>query len=500
MLFVLLSFTLMVSVTYYLVSRIVERQIFVNAQEAINTAEVSIRSDLKDAEAVLFQVETLIKNWREWGDSYDRLEAYISQLSEEILLGSTWVSGFMNLYGIVDGRFISGLYEIPPIEEYIPEERPWYHTAVAAGDRIGFSPPYTDWETGIPVVSFTKNLFDENGEMLAIIVLDIDFTTMSSYIKSIPFVADSYGILCDENFTILVHPVNEYLYKPMDEASYGETKIAAELREDPGSVSTLLTLDHSGTSVMYIFRRIYNGWYLGIATPVSSYYQSMSSLAITLSVLGAIFTLILGASLIRLSIQKARSEEKNIEKSSFLARMSHEIRTPMNSILGMAELIQRKEVSGEVREYIEIIKQSGGNLLAIINDILDFSKIESGRLDIQNRDYHTASLINDMINMMRPRIVEKSLDFLVNVDSAIPAQLFGDEMRLRQIFTNLLTNAVKYTRKGFVSLDVGMEYIDDTKLKLIFSVKDSGIGVKPEDQGRLFSEFGRVDSKANQDI
>jgi CheY-like chemotaxis protein len=180
--------------------------------------------------------------------------------------------------------------------------------------------------------------------------------------------------------------------------------------------------------------------------------------------------------------------------------MSHEIRTPMNSILGMAELIQRKAVSSEIQEYIQIIHQSGDNLRAIINDILDFSKIESGRLQIQKRDYYIASVINDMINMTRPRIAEKSLDFFVNVDSSIPEQLYGDDMRLRQVLTNLLTNAVKYTRKGFVSLDVKAERIDNASLKLSCMVEDSGIGIKVEDHKFLFSEFARIDAKANQGI
>jgi len=204
--------------------------------------------------------------------------------------------------------------------------------------------------------------------------------------------------------------------------------------------------------------------------------------------------------LIRLSLLKARSDEENLEKSTFLARMSHEIRTPMNSILGMAELIQRKSVSGEIREYIEIMNQSGNNLLAIINDILDFSKIESGRLQIQNRHYSIASVINDLVNMMRPRVAEKSLSFIVNLENTIPAQLYGDDMRLRQILTNLLSNAIKYTQEGYISLDVGMEKIDDTSLKLICAVRDTGVGIRPEDKDRLFNEFARIDDIANRGI
>jgi CheY-like chemotaxis protein len=209
---------------------------------------------------------------------------------------------------------------------------------------------------------------------------------------------------------------------------------------------------------------------------------------------------ILSAILIRLNESRIQSEEKNKDKSSFLARMSHEIRTPMNTILGMTELIQRKNISSEVQEYIDMIHHAGTNLLAIINDILDFSKIESGRLKIEKRNYHIASVINDAINLIRPRAVDKSLDFFVQVNPAIPVELFGDDMRLRQILTNLLTNAVKYTKKGFILLSVDMEPVDKSSIRLICTVRDSGIGIKGEDMERLFTDFTRLDSHINYGI
>ena len=153
-----------------------------------------------------------------------------------------------------------------------------------------------------------------------------------------------------------------------------------------------------------------------------------------------------------------------------------------------------------MHEYISILHQAGQNLLGIINDILDFSRIESNRLNIEKRRYHIASVINDTINVIRPRAAEKSLDLLVNMDSAIPAELVGDDGRLRQILINLLSNAVKYTRKGYILLNVAKEVRPDKTFALIFSVRDSGIGIKPEDLGRLFDDFTRLDTQANQGI
>jgi signal transduction histidine kinase/CheY-like chemotaxis protein/HPt (histidine-containing phosphotransfer) domain-containing protein len=409
---------------------------------------------------------------------------------------SPWAQSTINIYGIINEALLPGLYAMPSPDEFIPQERPWYKAAEAAEGGIGISDPYTDWTTGKPVISLAKTMRDENGEKYGVIALDIDFSIISKYVESIHFTNDGYGFLCDNDFTVIAHPDEENISNQLTDYA-GYPALIRRLLENPGGTFSLRLTNPKGISVMAISRQIYNGWYITLATPITAYYKDVYSMAVTLSVLGTLFMSILIFILIRLSISKARSDEQNIGKSSFLARMSHEIRTPMNSILGMTELMQRKSVSDDLKEYIEIINQSGNNLLAIINDILDFSKIESGRLQIQNRDYQLASVISDMVNIMRPRVSEKSLDFLVNVDSAIPGQLYGDDTRLRQILTNLLSNAVKYTRRGYISLDVGMEMLGENTIKLTFAVLDTGIGIKQEDKKKLFNEFARVDSVAN---
>jgi len=175
-------------------------------------------------------------------------------------------------------------------------------------------------------------------------------------------------------------------------------------------------------------------------------------------------------------------------KSKFLASMSHEIRTPMNAITGMAEVALRKDMPDDIRENIVTIKQAGNNLLSIINDILDISKIESGKLEIIPFDYMLSSLVNDVANIIKMRITNPELKFEINVDSNIPNTLFGDEIRIRQVLLNVLNNAVKYTKKGFVSLSINGEIIGDSVL-LTIKVADSGIGIKKEDLEKLFKDF-----------
>ena len=496
--FVFLSFSLMILVSYYFVSGVVEKELFANAQEVLNTGEASIRSDFREAEVALLQVEMHIENWLRWGNSYEEISSYMALLADSFKYEKDWVKGFMNVYGIINDNFVSGLYIMS--EGYVPEERPWYFSAEAANGRIAITPPYIDDKTGIPVISFSKNLHDGNWQKYGVISLDIDFSAVAWLVDNLRLVKGGYGLLCDENFTLLAYPSHGYSNVQLGEISPDYAKIVSELKKNSGQIQTQKIINYEGVPSILIAKKIYSGLYLGIVIPTSSYYHDVNTMALILIFLGGTLMSILIFILIRLSLSKARAEEENVEKSSFLARMSHEIRTPMNSILGMAELIRRKAVSDEIQEYIEIIRQSGNNLLSIINDILDFSKIESRRLHIENRDYQIASVVNDMINMIRPKVAEKSLDFFVNVDSSIPAELFGDDMRLRQILTNLLSNAVKYTRHGFISLDVGAERVNPNTLKLICSVEDSGMGIKLEDQKRLFKEFIRLEAKANRGV
>ncbi|MBO4415574.1 MAG: response regulator [Lachnospiraceae bacterium] len=199
---------------------------------------------------------------------------------------------------------------------------------------------------------------------------------------------------------------------------------------------------------------------------------------------------------------KALAEEASRAKSDFLANMSHEIRTPINAILGMDEMILRESGDETVTSYASNIKNAGNSLLSIVNDILDFTKIESGKIDIIPVNYELSSLINDLANMIRNRADDKGLRLNFDIDKALPKGLYGDEIRIKQVITSLLTNAVKYTEKGSVTL--GMFYEEDlddgNSILLKVCVKDTGAGIRPEDMDKLFSKFVRLEQKRNRNI
>jgi signal transduction histidine kinase/CheY-like chemotaxis protein/HPt (histidine-containing phosphotransfer) domain-containing protein len=241
------------------------------------------------------------------------------------------------------------------------------------------------------------------------------------------------------------------------------------------------------------------GWYSAVLMPdsISDYKTNITGLFIVMMVVMAIvfviFNIFISGLLkpLRKTMDYLKATSK--AKSDFLAKMSHEIRTPMNAITGMAELALRENIPNAAREHIITIKRAGTNLLSIINDLLDFSKIESGKLEIIPGNYQFSSLIHDVVSIIRMRVVDSNISFVVNIDCNVPNSLFGDETRIRQVLLNILSNAVKYTKKGFVSFSVSGEITEDLAL-LTIDVTDSGNGIKPEDLERLFDEFVQVDS------
>ena len=204
---------------------------------------------------------------------------------------------------------------------------------------------------------------------------------------------------------------------------------------------------------------------------------------------------------------KEEAERANSAKSRFLANMSHEIRTPINTIMGMDEMILRESkdqdmagYSDSVTGYARSIRGASESLLALVNDILDLSKAESGKMNLVEQEYDTVGLLRAIIVMIRVRSKEKNLEFITDIDPALPVKLFGDDQKIKQVLLNLLTNAVKYTKEGHFRLLVKVLENDGEACTIAYSVKDTGIGIKPEDMGKLFSAFERLDEHKNSGI
>ncbi|MCR5358244.1 MAG: response regulator [Lachnospiraceae bacterium] len=193
-------------------------------------------------------------------------------------------------------------------------------------------------------------------------------------------------------------------------------------------------------------------------------------------------------------------EKANEAKSIFLARMSHEIRTPINAVIGMNEMILRESAEANILNYAGSIETASNSLLSLINDILDFSKIESGLMKIIPEEYEVASLINDCYSLLDMRAKGKGLRLKLEHNEKLPSVLLGDGVRIKQIITNLLTNAVKYTDRGTITLEVDYIKKEDTRIDLVIRVTDTGRGISDEDIGGIFDSFSRADERQNRNI
>lgn len=303
-----------------------------------------------------------------------------------------------------------------------------------------------------------------------------------------------------------------------------------------GTEGSSIFLFFIGVPIVFFFFNLFYGLYFNlifllimvvyIASPFREmgyqfpevYYQRLPMMFLANVVMCSIAQYEIVKARIRQDVALELARHANEAKTDFLANTSHEIRTPINAVLGMNEMILRetskaeaieepdpdayREAFKKIKSYSGNVDSAGNNLLAIINDILDFTKIEEGKMDIIPVEYQLSSVLNDVSNMIYFKAGEKKLSFTTDVDENLPDNLFGDVVRVRQIITNILNNAVKYTDEGSVSLKISGTRPDCTEngkpiLNLIVEVKDTGIGISKENLGKLFVKFERLDLVRN---
>lgn len=254
------------------------------------------------------------------------------------------------------------------------------------------------------------------------------------------------------------------------------------------------------STIVYYLYMVLAGRYI---SQTGSFDVSETILDLLIILIGSLMLLVVIAWNKQLQVRlKQKAEEAETaanSKSAFLANISHEIRTPLNAILGMNELVLRESRQPHIKEYAMYIKNSGKSLLTIISDILDLSKIESGKVYLVNENYSLSSLVEDVERSIQKRIMEKGLELKIYVEPELHENLKGDEVRIKQIIMNLLTNAVKYTEKGEVRLYITGTVMDN-KQNLTIEVSDTGIGMRSEDMDKLFTNFERLDLKRNRSV
>ncbi|MDR2050611.1 MAG: response regulator [Deltaproteobacteria bacterium] len=517
---IFLAFFLIVLISCVSINHILTKALFTGAEETLLAAEANIKADLAEVDLVLGQVGNDLRDMLDKGESQEDILKYLNRAvrqirqkkstggsetaptpaARQIRQKRTGVLSFYRIRAYIRGDFFDSAGIIQPGEEYTPQEQPWYDAATRAGgvDTV-YTVPYADARAGSMIFSAARNIYDKTGEHCGILALDADFSWFSAYAPSLLAYSGGYGIIANQHMIVVGHSKSEFLGRPLGQIGGDYARIYSILPSAQKTVSLRLK-DTDGTEAVFFLRQMFNGWNIGLVVPFYAYYRDLHFTAALLSLLGLALAMLLSFILLRLSGARMRADEENREKSAFLARMSHEIRTPLNAVIGMSELALNEEKPPKVLEYVAGIKKSGTNLLSIVNDILDLSKIGSGNLRIEAAPYMLASVLNDAISIARVRISKRALIFTANVDARIPACLIGDETRIREVLNNLLSNAVKYTREGFIAMNVSGEFTGEHTIVLNIDVRDSGIGIKKEDMGSLFSSFIRLDTKSNRGI
>lgn len=472
----------------------------VNAIESTNQVNSHISSSFGFIRMCGFMLDSMVERKA----AKPELLGYLTGLTQAIK--TSLIPDSTGLYGYFYGEYLDGAGWNPG-EGYDPTEREWYKAAIAAKGELVLVEPYIDEYSGKSMISVARALSD--GESVVALDLAIDElqNIMQEHVEEKGIFAE---FIINAKQVVVAHSDKSLVGTDYSDESNPLGKKIAEARRE--STGNFFYLDYMGGKYLVYGEPLMYGWMCVTIIDATEEYQNLR-IPLFISILSAILIIGVMSFFLMQSDRKSReayemaiiSEKATAAseaKSTFLSNMSHEIRTPINAILGMNEMILRESDNQEVLNYSENIKNAGKTLMGLINDILDFSKIEARKIEINPVNYDLASVLNDLVVMISSRADDKGLELKLDFDKNLPVKLNGDEVRIKQIITNILTNAVKYTKKGGVTFTVGYEkiYNEPDYIMLKVAIKDTGIGIKEEDIKRLFIEFERIEEKRNRNI
>ena len=514
------TFALMALLVTY-TTRLMYKSSYSYIHELGNDKTASVTADLENyletAKSVLWVTADTVDHMVKNGATNDELVEYITR--ESTNTEAQFDESYTGIYGVINGNYIDGVGWTPP-DGYDPTAREWYKTAVKANGQPVIASPYVDAQTGNVIISVVKSLSDNNN----VLGLDLTLSDVQEIVENIQIDGNGYGFILNNDGLVVAHHDAD-----MRGENYATNPDTAELYDTIMSVNSgNFIMDIDGKQCTVFVDEVLDQWHLVIIIESSSLFGDTKNLLIVsvlinLVVFGLISAFyIVGINSERkfnkrieemkeveqkkdyeaklLMLEKTAADSANKAKSDFLADMSHEIRTPINAVLGMNEMILRESKDDQIIEYASNIRSAGNTLLSIINNILDFSKIEDGKMSLVPIEFDVAELISGLVNSIHERARAKNLEFIVDIDASVPSKLYGDDVRISQVIMNLLTNAVKYTESGSVTLRVRRIGQKEGNVNLRFEVVDTGIGIKDEDMDKLFKSFERIEERRNRHI
>ncbi|MBR4545755.1 MAG: response regulator [Oscillibacter sp.] len=426
-----------------------------------------------------------------------------------------WLDDIAENYPEISACYIGNPYAEHPLimnSGWVPDEsfqleaRPWYRDTERSVTGFNISVPYMDAQTGYYCVTFSRVVYGDRNEFLGIFGIDF-FLDKLIHVLGESYSSAGYAFLADSDRIIINHPNERYQMSQNVAVSVEDTEYAEAYNRE----GVTFLRDYSGRLMACLSRKTSSGFTVMVANRWGIIYGGALLLALAFLALFG-FCIVIIVTLINRLIRWQEDVNRQLveaaetavsagkAKSMFLAQMSHEIRTPINAVLGMNEMILNESAAPDILEYAANIQSAGRTLLSLINSILDFSKIEDGKMELVQTRYDTLGLIDDLANMISERAAKKGLELSLDISPDIPRALYGDDMRLRQIVTNLLTNAVKYTPSGSITLRMKPLRVGEETCELEIGVADTGIGIREGDIDKLFESFQRLDQERNRSI
>jgi signal transduction histidine kinase/CheY-like chemotaxis protein len=501
--FTVFAFAAMVIVSYFIMNTTIRNHLSRNSEAVLDLAIAQIDATLREPEPTLRIFAESVRQRILEGADTDNIREYLLSFNRYLAYHTKNETAPITLFGIFytigpEPVFLHSGGWTPPAG-YDHRIRPWYHTAVAGGGNLVRSELYKDYSLEQYVFAITQSLWDESGRPLGVVSLQVPIDLIGEIVVKTAEAQGGYGMVLSQDLTVHAHANRRFVGMELPDPTLPFSIFYDSFLKGEDVFERPIT-SFAGETSLAFFRKTQDGWYYGTVVPSAPYYKSITNIWYTLVALGITAVAFLIFILVSTDARKNRVAALNDAKSRFLAAMSHEIRTPMNAILGITEIQMQNDLPTETKSALNIIYNSGYTLLGIINELLDLSKIEAGKLELVNARYETASLINDTVNLNTARIGSKPIEFKLHVDADMPLELIGDELRVKQILNNLLSNAFKYTAKGEVSLSLTTQIIGDEDaphVKLTVIVSDTGQGMTVEQVRGMFDAYSRYNIKTN---